>query len=109
MDCSAADGAGTIALPMPVKGLNYRIIASAAWAAQTITMTSFTHAATRVTGATIFYGVLMDDAVNALAGTASLVFVNGKIEKGDVIDLVSDGTGWHVIAHVQTTAAITVS
>ena len=51
----------------------------------------------------------MDDGVNALVGTASLVFVSGKIEKGDVIDLVSDGTGWHVIAHVQTAAAITVS
>ena len=106
---SAANAAGTIALPMPAVGLNYRIIASADWAAQTIVMSSWSNAATRATTSTIFYGVLMDDAANSLVGTTALTFVSGNIEKGDVIDLVSDGTGWHVVAHCATAGAITVA
>jgi hypothetical protein len=109
MDCSAADGAGTIALPLPAVGLSYRIIASADFAAQTIVMSSWSNAATRAAVNTIFYGVLMDDAANSLVGTTALTFVSDKIEKGDVIDLVSDGTGWHVICHCTQAGSITVA
>jgi hypothetical protein len=109
MDCSAADAAGTIALPLPAVGLSYRIIASADWAANAIVMSSWSNAATRAAVATIFYGVLMDDTANSLVGTTALTFVSGNIEKGDVIDLVSDGTGWHVVAHCATAGAVTVA
>ena len=109
MDCSAADGAGQIVLPKPAVGLSYRIIASADWAAQTILMKSYSVESTRAQVNTVFYGVLMDDVANSLVGTAGLTFVSGNIEKGDVIDLVSDGSGWHVIAHCATAGAITVA
>jgi len=109
MDCSAADGGGQIVLPKPAVGLSYRIIASAAWADQTILLKSYSVESTRAQVNTVFYGVLMDTACNVLAGTTGLTFVANLIEKGDVIDLVSDGSGWHVIAYTQTAAAITVA
>jgi hypothetical protein len=57
---------------------------------------------------TPFFGILMDDGANSLAGTASAVMVAGKVKKGDHIEITCDGTNYIIRAQTVTAAGVTV-
>ena len=57
---------------------------------------------------TPFFGILMDDGANSLAGTASAVMVADKVKKGDHIEITCDGTNYIIRAQTVTAGGVTV-
>lgn len=96
---AGADG-GTITLPAPEAGYNFKFV---------MTENNPTTAFTIDAGSGLLFGNLQNAAGFSRANNDQNVVFGTTSVRGDVADLVSDGTYWYVFAVTPISGAITFS
>lgn len=95
---SSAAGVCNISLPVPTLGVKYTISVSAI-ATSDIVVTA--------TGALVKGQVILDSTKSATTGATTVTFDAGAALAGDLINLSSDGTNWHLSGFGSAAASIT--